>query len=275
MVKFFSIPGTVILAASCFLLHSCASKQQESVGKDEPTTVNNHAPAPAKPRITGESDNIYKIVTSIYSAKLQNGQIVKDGEPDLNREYEAFPNPDTKIYGIDGRVDSVISSSDGINYISVYSYNGNQMKEEKLYQNGELFYDRKYEYKGNERVNTIENLYIAGDLTTNEYPLNPAKVKYEKNGNRIEYGNTKNDYTITDTHGRLIKESSYSEMDDYLSIIEYSYNDKGWQTACTYENKYHYTFDYTNIDDRGNWLEAIIRCNGEPYGIVERKITYY
>lgn len=272
MGNFSSIPITVVLAASCFSLWSCAGKQQETEDKDEPAAV--HDTFVPKPRITGKSNNIYKIVTSIYSAKLQDGQIVKDGEPDLNREYDAFPEPDTRIYGIDGRLDSVISSSDGINYISVYSYKGNQMEEEKLYQNGELFYDRKYEYKGNERVNTIENMYIAGDLTTNEYPLNPAKVKYE-NGNRIEYGDTKNDYTITDTHGRLIKESSYSEMDDYLSVIEYAYNEKGWQTACTYENKYHYTFDYTHVDDRGNWTEAVIKCNGEPYGIIEREIMYY
>ena len=272
MVKFFSIPGTIIIATTCLLLYSCAGKQQEAVVKEEPA-VNNLVPA-SKPEITGKTDKIYKIVTSIYSARLHNGQIVKGGEPDLNHEYEAFPSPDTKIFNIDGRLDSVISSADGISYVSVYSYNGNQMEEEKLYQNGELFYDRKFEYKGSERVNTIENMYIAGDLTTNEYPVNPAKVKYE-NGNRIEFGDTKDDYTITDANGRLIKESSYSEMDDYLSIIEYTYNDKGWQESCTYENKYHYTFNYTRIDNRGNWLEAVIKCNGEPYGIVERVITYY
>lgn len=222
----------------------------------------------------GTSDTIYEVVTQVYAARQDGDTIIKDGKPSFDREFSAFPNEDTCIYDTSGRIDSVRGTADGIHYKYVYGYDGKKLSDERYYQNGELFYDRRYIYNRDVRVNTIEELYIGGSKTINEYPIDLSKVRY-KDGNRIEFGETPNDYTITDSRGNVIKESSYSEMDDYSSVIEYTYNDRGWRISINCEGEYLYTYDYTNIDTHGNWTKAVIRCNGAPYGIVERSITYY
>ncbi len=222
----------------------------------------------------GTSDTIYEVVTQVFSARMVGDTIVKDGKPDYDREFSAFPNEDTCIYDTLGQVDMVCGVADGIHYRYVYGYDNKRLSDERYYQNGELFYDRKYVYDRGRRINTIEELYIAGSKTINEYPIDTSKIRF-KNGNRIEYGSTPGDYTITDARGNVVKESSYSEMDDYSSVIEYTYNDRGWRISINCEGEYLYTYDYTNIDAHGNWLKAVIRCNGNPYGIVERTISYY
>ncbi len=222
----------------------------------------------------GKSDTIYEVVTKVFAAKQLDDSIVKAGKPDFDREFSAFPNEDTCTYDTVGRLDVVRGVSDGMNYRYVYGYEGRKLSEEQYYQNGELFYERHYVYDRGQRVNTVEQLYIEGGKTVNEYPVDLSKVVY-KDGNRIEFGDTPGDYTITDARGNVIKESSYSEMDDYSSVIEYTYNDRGWRISINCEGEYLYTYDYTNIDVHGNWVKAVIRCNGVPYGIVERSIRYY
>ncbi len=222
----------------------------------------------------GTSDTIKEIITHIYSAKQIGDTIIKAGKPELDREFSAFPNEDTCTYDTTGKIETSKGRTDGIPYKYVYGYENGLLNEVLYYQNGELFSDIKYIYDQGRRINTIEELYIAGSKTINEYPVDQAKVGYI-NGNRIEYGETPNDYTITDMRGNVIKESSYSEMDDYCSVIEYSYNDRGWRISINCESEYLYTYDYANIDTHGNWTRAIIRCNGTPYGIVERAISYY
>ena len=222
----------------------------------------------------GMSDTIYEVVTTVFAAKEENDSIVKAGKPDYDREYSAFPNEDTCMYDTTGKVGFVRGIADGIGYRYEYSYEGKKVAEEKYYQNGELFYDRRYIYEHGQRINTVEELYICGEKTINEYPVDTLKVRY-KGGYRIEYGDTPNDYCITDQRGNVVKESSYSEMDDYSSVIEYTYNERGWRISLNYDGEYLYTYDYTNIDAHGNWIRAVIRCNGSPYGIVERTISYY
>lgn len=222
----------------------------------------------------GLSDTIREIVTVVFAAKEECDSIVKDGKPDYNREYSAFPNEDTCMYDTTGNVSVVSGVADGIGYKYVYAYEGKELSGERYYQNGELFYDRRYIYDHGQRVNTVEQLYIGGGKTVNEYPVDLSKVRY-KDGLRVEYGDTPNDYTITDQRGNVVKESSYSEMDDYSSTIEYTYNERGWRISINYDGEYLYTYDYTNIDTHGNWIRAVIRCNGVPYGIVERNISYY
>lgn len=222
----------------------------------------------------GLSDTIREIVTVVFAAKEECDSIVKDGKPDYNREYSAFPNEDTCMYDTMGNVSVVSGVADGIGYKYVYGYEGKELSGERYYQNGELFYDRRYIYDHGQRVNTVEQLYIGGGKTVNEYPVDLSKVRY-KDGLRVEYGDTPNDYTITDQRGNVVKESSYSEMDDYSSTIEYTYNERGWRISINYDGEYLYTYDYTNIDTHGNWIRAVIRCNGVPYGIVERNISYY
>lgn len=223
----------------------------------------------------GMSDTIFEVMTRVYAARMDSGAVVKDGKPDYDREFSAFPNEDTCLYDTTGRVAAVCGMADGIHYKYEYGYDGRRLSDERYYQNGELFYDRKYVYgRGGHRVNTVEELYIAGSKTVNEYPVDTSKVRYV-DGNRIEYGDMPGDYTVTDMRGNVVKESSYSEMDDYRSVIEYTYNDRGWRISINCDGEYLYTFDYTNIDAHGNWIRAVIRCNGSPYGIVEREIKYY
>lgn len=75
--------------------------------------------------------------------------------------------------------------------------------------------------------------------------------------------------------GRVLKESAYSEMDDYLIVKEYTYNKKGWLETCVSSDDNKVSYDYPETDDRGNWTRMVITLNGQPYGIAERSITYY
>ena len=97
----------------------------------------------------------------------------------------------------------------------------------------------------------------------------------EVDGNCIEHGDTERDYVVKDALGRVLKESAYSEMDDYLTVKEYTYNEKGWLETCVSSDDNKVSYDYPETDDRGNWTRMVITLNGQPYGIAERSITYY
>lgn len=61
--------------------------------------------------------------------------------------------------------------------------------------------------------------------------MDASKTEYV-DGNCIEHGDTERDYVVKDALGRVLKESAYSEMDDYLIVKEYTYNKKaGWKPA--------------------------------------------
>lgn len=269
-----------VYAFLAFLVGACAGdKQRATDGGQHGDSLVQQSVTPldsGQQRLLhgGLSDTIREIVTVVFAAKEECDSIVKDGKPDYNREYSAFPNEDTCTYDTTGNVSVVSGVADGIGYKYVYGYEGKELSGERYYQNGELFYDRRYIYDHGQRVNTVEQLYIGGGKTVNEYPVDLSKVRY-RDGLRVEYGDTPNDYTITDQRGNVVKESSYSEMDDYSSTIEYTYNERGWRISINYDGEYLYTYDYTNIDTHGNWIRAVIRCNGVPYGIVERNISYY
>ena len=80
---------------------------------------------------------------------------------------------------------------------------------------------------------------------------------------------------MKDALGRVLKESAYSEMDDYLTVKEYTYNEKGWLETCVSSDDNKLSYDYPETDDQGNWTRMVITLNGQPYGIAERSITYY
>ena len=163
---------------------------------------------------------------------------------------------------------------DAVKYITVYDYQDGNVSNEKLFRNGEMVTDRKHIYQGGNLANTIEDMYIDGDKITNEYPADASKIEYA-DGNRIEHGDTERDYVVKDARGRVLKESAYSEMDEYLTVKEYTYNEKGWLETCVSSDDNEVSYDYTETDDRGNWTRMVITLNGQPYGIAERSITYY
>ncbi|WP_288691919.1 hypothetical protein [uncultured Bacteroides sp.] len=198
----------------------------------------------------GLNGKVHKVQTLIYNAKSQGNETVKDGKPDSYRETDFFPKEDTRIYNAAGQLDSVVSVVDAVKYITVYAY-----------RDGKL-------------ASTIEDMYIGGDKTTSEYPVDASKTEYV-DGNCIEHGDTERDYVVKDALGRVLKESAYSEMDDYLTVKEYTYNEKGWLETCVSSDDNKVSYDYPETDDRGNWTRMVITLNGQPYGIAERSITYY
>lgn len=222
----------------------------------------------------GLNGKVRQVRTLVYKAKLQGDKIVKDGKPNAYGEVDFFPKEDTRIYNETGQLDSVVSVLDAVKYITVYAYQEGKTANEKLFQNGELFTDRKYVYGNGELVNILEDMYVGGEKTTNEYPVDASKVKNE-NGNRVEYGETDRDYVVKDASGRILKESSYNEMDEYLTVKDYTYNDNGWLATCIVGDEFRFVYDYPEIDGQGNWTRMIIHNNDQPYGIVERTITYY
>lgn len=245
--------ATVAILCAC----SGTSTQQENVvGRD------------------GLSGKVHKVQTLIYKAKLQGMEAVKAGKPDPYGEMDFFPKEDTRIYSLEGQLDSIVSVLDATKYITVYAYQDGKVSNEKLYQNGELFTDRKFVYQGDNLVNTVEDMYIGGDKTTNEYPVDASKVEYA-DGNRIEHGETERDFVVKDSQGRVLKESAYNEMDEYQMVKEYTYNKKGWLISCISGEEDKFAYDYPQVDEQGNWTRMIIYLNEQPYGIVERTIMYY
>lgn len=222
----------------------------------------------------GLNGKVHKVQTLIYNAKLQGTEIVKDGKPDSYRETDFFPKEDTRIYNEAGQLDSIVSVVEAVKYITVYTYLNGNLSNEKLFQNSELVTERNYVYQDGNLMNTIEDMYIGGDKTTNEYQVDASKIEYV-DGNRVEYGDTERDYVVKDAQGRILKESAYNEMDEYLTVNEYIYNKKGWLETCTSSADNKLSYDYPETDKQGNWTRMVITLNGQPYGIAERSITYY
>lgn len=221
----------------------------------------------------GLKGKVHKVQTLIYNAKANGAEIVKNGKPDIYREIEYFPMEDTRIYNAAGQLDSVIMMQDATKYITVYAYQDGKVSNEKMFMNGELLTDRKFVYQDGNLVNTIEEVYIGGDKTTSEYPVDPAKIEM-KDGNRIEYGDSERNYVVKDAQGRIIKISNYNEMDEYLEVREYTYDSNGWLTAAS-NGETGAKYEYPAADEQGNWTRCVITMDGQPYGIVERTITYY
>ena len=237
----------IIYAAVALMLTACGG----NVSSDESASAKD-----------GLSGKVHKVQTLIYNAKLQGGEVVKDGKPDSYREIDFFPAEETRIYNENGLVDSIVSVLDASKTVTVFSYQDGKVQGEKNYLNGELITDRKYVYQDGKLTSTIEDMYIGQDKTTNEYPVDASKVK--KDGeNTIEYGYTENDYVVKDAQGRVLKESVYN-----------TYNDKGWLETCVTSDGDKVSYQYPVTDEKDNWTKMVISIDEQPYGIVERNITY-
>ena len=123
---------------------------------------------------------------------------------------------------------SVVSVVDAVKYITVYVYRDGNVSNEKLFQNGELLtYDRRYVYRDGQAGKYNRRHVYRRRKDYNEYAVDASKTELCLDGNCIEHGDTERDYVVKDALGRVLKESAYSEMDDYLIVKEYTYNKKG------------------------------------------------
>ncbi|MCD8182364.1 MAG: hypothetical protein LUE99_03935 [Bacteroides sp.] len=227
-MKKIGLMAVAVLLAAC---SGTSSQQENEAGKE------------------GLMGKVHKVQTLIYKAKLQGTEIAKDDKPDPYGEMDFFPKEDTRIYNEEGRLDSIVSVLDVTKYITVYTYQEGKVSNEKLFRNGELLTDRNYVYQGDNLAKTVEDMYVGGDKTTNEYPVDASKVEYV-DGNRVEHGETERDYVVKDAQGRILKESAYNEMDEYQIIKEYTYNDKGWLTSCTMGEDTKFSYEYPETDNR-------------------------
>ena len=60
-------------------------------------------------------------------------------------------------------------------------------------------------------------------------------------------------------------------MDEYLTVKEYTYNEKGWLETCVSSDDNEVSYDYTETDDRGNWTRMVITLTGSL--MVLRNVT--
>lgn len=247
------------MAAVLLLLTACGGASEENGSNAEKDGLNG---------------KVHKVQTLTYNAVARGDKIVKNGKPNVYGEEGIFPIEDTRIYDAAGKLDSTVYVVDAIKYVTVYAHQDGKVSNEKVYQNGTLVYDRSYVYEDGCLKNMIEDNYTNGDKTTNEYPVDGSKIEY-KDGNIIEHGYSERDYVVKDASGRILKQSYYNEMEDYLTVREYTYNEKGWLTAISTEGEGEITYEYTDVDNEGNWIRQVIRLDGEPYGITERNITYH
>lgn len=97
----------IIYAAVALMLTACGG----NVSSDESVSAKD-----------GLSGKVHKVQTLIYNAKLQDGEVVKDGKPDSYREIDFFPAEETRIYNENGLTDSIISVLDASKTVTVFSY---------------------------------------------------------------------------------------------------------------------------------------------------------
>lgn len=238
------------------------------------------ASTPHDGRTVGLFGKVRQISIQNFNAKRVGNRIVKGEKTNVYGEEGYFPNAETQIYSSTGQIQSVSYAYYEIQYNVEYSYQNGLVSEEKTYQNRKLYTDRKFTYQNNELVQTVEDLYgmDESDHTTNVYKADPQKVKIV-NGNRIEFQDDVKNYTITAPNGQVLKTSLYNDMEEAQEIKTYEYNDKGWLIKSTMQYSADeidtITYEYSQIDEQGNWRTMLIKQNGKPYGITERQISYY
>jgi hypothetical protein len=143
-----------------------------------------------------------------------------------------------------------------------------------------VYFKLLYDEKG---MNIESQRYRSGiDTLLNKYLLT-----HDEKGNIVEVKSfnssgkltNKDNFTWNDSY-LVIGNMSYNSSDSLLSSSRAEYNDKGFYTKAEYLNGKGeiirtIKMDYTEYDEHGNWLSALIYENDKPFIICKRIYEYY
>ncbi len=163
-----------------------------------------------------------------------------------------------------------------------YKYNddGNMDEYNYYYSNGQLEYKiiAKFNEKGDQTEGRMYN-------TDGKFVANCVRT-YDNNQNLLSYTIVKTNadtfqrisYKYNDK-GKAIELNTYQSEGKLSSKDVRKFDEKGLiseeiEYAQNGDQTYDHTFQYEDIDKKGNWLKKITLNKGEPVNIEEREIEY-
>ena len=161
-----------------------------------------------------------KVVTSVFTVELKGGKVVKTGKPDPWGEVGVYPQDAVQTFDKDGRLLTSETEMDGVTTKCEYAYTGDNLTEEKRYDNGALFSVKRYSYVAGKLSEISEDMFIGGEKSTNVYPVDNSKIKTDAEGNTVEYGYSESDYVKKDKEGKIVEFSMNNEMDETASYYD-------------------------------------------------------
>lgn len=228
-------------------------------------------------RLDGLKGKIKEVQTLVYLAEQDGEEIKKAGKPDPYHGMEFFPAEETCFYNEKGQEDSVYSVIDVYKYVYKYEYDNDKLIKESTFVDGEIKAMREFIYNEDGTKNkTMYTSYYGSEPSTQEEPETEEGEKVvNEDGTTTIYGYSKDDYTVKDADGRILKETYYNEMEEARITKEFSYDENGWITKCRLDEQYDITYEYPEIDEKGNWTKMVIKSDNEVFGLAERNIKYY
>lgn len=194
-----------------------------------------------------EQHNLHRLDTTFYTCHYDEGKLVETNYFRIGRDHDK-----TEIrYNKSGEIKAKIFTDilkDTTVWIENYKYDkNNKLKEVGVTNvNGDL----KTLYKYDDAGNKVERYYHWGHVN----------CKFDSLGREIEK-------KVYDKNDRLSYKWIQKYEGDYLKE-EFSIDPQGNETNRT-------TYEYSNFDEKGNWLQKKFYEEGEVSGVVIREIEYY
>ena len=179
-----------------------------------------------------------KVVTSVFTAELKGGKVVKTGKPDPWGEIGVYPQEAVQTFDKDGRLLTSETEMDGVTTKCEYAYTGDNLTEEKRYDNGALFSVKRYSYVAGKLSEISEDMFIGGEKSTNVYPVDNSKIKTDAEGNTVEYGYSESDYVKKDKDGKIVEFSMNNEMDMWKCGSMFTTDREDWLKCLLMKERY-------------------------------------
>lgn len=246
---------------------------------------------------------IYLFVAILALYSCQSSDNLKFGG--LNGEVEKITD---KEYEAISKFGEVIQGELKYDGVTLYEYNkdGKLIKMENYYSDGELRFSNQIEWSGDRQASSTLTTPTSKSISKPISDKKNAEIfvneKYDDKGNIINRDSISMFY---DNHNRVIKqiqkESSgnniiiENKFDSDSHIIEFkvsnSLNEVLQQYTSIFDkegreikrsflyesgrkSENSYSYEYKNLDDKGNWIEKITYNNGNPESVTIREIKY-
>lgn len=183
--------------------------------------------------------------------------------------------------------EGVIEKSELLDGDEVLSYwetesEGQIIYNAKQFTNDTVRYVYKFKYNENSQLIAIENYRGVVDTLINRF-----EVKINEDGfiteNRVFSKKNEVVYTYIfnlDENNRYIEQKSYNKNDSLVHQSKGIYNDKGfeesWEVLVSSKDAGNkYKTEYTEYDEKGNWISMNYYKNGKLESVEELVIEYY
>lgn len=161
-----------------------------------------------------------------------------------------------------------------------YDSNGNEIEMVAFNGDGSISYKSTSKYDNEGKM--IERSWLSSDSNSKQI------CTYDKNGNLIEMneyydGSTLSSLTTTfkyDNRGNITDTKRFNTIDSFYEYWTFEFDEKGNQISQTSYNldgtiQSVFSFNYKDIDLKGNWLKKETIWDNRIVYLIERKIEYY